>query len=137
MKGKILAFCLVSALFVSAQTGNYFLSHFIPGKEHFNNNVCFDIAQDDRGLFYFAIQGGVLRFDGRTWDVIRTSGAAYSLEIFNNQLYVAGSRGFGRIDVDQFGRTTYVPVYEQSVGRYIFLMLAIIDKLYILSDSLF
>lgn len=137
MKGRILAICLISSLFASAQTGNYFLSHFVPGKEHFNNNVCFDIEQDDRGLFYFAIQGGVLRFDGRTWDVIRTSGAAYSLEIFNNQLYVAGSRGFGRIDVDQFGRTTYVPVYEQPDGRNIFQMLAINDQLYFLSDSHF
>src|SRR5690606_10461779 len=137
MKGKILAFCLVSALFVSAQTGNYFLSHFIPGKEHFNNNVCFDIAQDDRGLFYFAIQGGVLRFDGRTWDVIRTSGAVYALEIFNNKLYVAGSRGFGRIDVDLFGNSTYVPIYEKADGQNIFQMLAINDQLYFLGDSHF
>lgn len=137
MKGRILAFCLISSLLASAQTGNYFLSHFVPGKEHFNNNVCFDIEQDDRGLFYFAIQGGVLRFDGRTWDVIRTSGAVYALEIFNGQLYVAGSRGFGRIDVDQFGGTTYVPIYEQPDGRNIFQMLAINDQLYFLSDSHF
>lgn len=137
MKGKILAFCLVSSLFVSAQTGNYFLSHFIPGKEHFNNNVCFDIAQDDRGLFYFAIQGGVLRFDGRTWDVIRTSGAVYALEIFNNQLYVAGSRGFGKIEVDRFGNTTYIPIYEEADGQNIFQMLSINDQLYFLSDSHF
>lgn len=137
MKGKILAFCLVSSLFVSAQTGNYFLSHFIPGKEHFNNNVCFDIAQDDRGLFYFAIQGGVLRFDGRTWDVIRTSGAVYALEIFNNQLYVAGSRGFGKIEIDPFGNTRYVPIYEEANGQNIFQMLAINDQLYFLGDSHF
>jgi hypothetical protein len=137
MKGKILAFCLVSSLFVSAQTGNYFLSHFIPGKEHFNNNVCFDIAQDDRGLFYFAIQGGVLRFDGRTWDVIRTSGAVYALEIFNNQLYVAGSRGFGKIEEDRFGNTTYVPIYEEADGQNVFQMLGINDQLYFLSDRHF
>ncbi|NJM24542.1 MAG: hypothetical protein HC859_02435 [Bacteroidia bacterium] len=38
-----------------AQTGNYFLSSYLPDNERFDN-VCYDQVQDERGVFFFRDQ---------------------------------------------------------------------------------
>lgn len=117
-----------------AQTGNYFLSHFSPDEERFNI-MCFDIVQDNRGVFYFATQGGVLQFDGRNWDLIATPGTIYSIARADNGIiYIAGSEGFGKIGFDEFGMEVYQPLYTQESAEYIFQIITLPNFVYFLSD---
>jgi len=117
------------------QRGNYFLSHFSPSQEQ-SENVCFDIAQDGRGVFYFATQAGVLQFDGRNWDIIRTNGAVYAIELNEEgDLYVAGSKGFGKITQDENGLETFKPLYNQADAEYVFQIVALNEEVYFLNDS--
>ncbi|MFN3840029.1 MAG: two-component regulator propeller domain-containing protein [Cyclobacteriaceae bacterium] len=117
-----------------AQNGYYFLSHFSPDQDRFNT-VCYDMVQDKRGLFYFATQRGVLRFDGRNWDQIRTSGAAYSLKLFGDDLlYVAGSKGLGKIDLSERGLQVYTPIYEKPDASFSFQISVADNKIFFLND---
>lgn len=81
-----------------AQTGNYFLSNYVPDNERFDN-VCYDQVQDARGVFFFATKAGVLEFDGTDWRMIPGQGAIYALELDHETgvLYWGGAKGFGRI----------------------------------------
>ncbi|HRJ29397.1 MAG TPA: triple tyrosine motif-containing protein [Cyclobacteriaceae bacterium] len=133
MHVKILACCLLITIAAKAQQGNYFLTHFTPDNDNFSN-ACFDLAQDQRGIFYFATQGGVLQFDGRNWDVIQTPGAVYAIEVVGGKLFVAGSKGFGKIDTNLMGLPEYQPIYEVEDTRNIFQMRSVNDKVYFLND---
>jgi ligand-binding sensor domain-containing protein len=135
MKFRVLYFCLFLSAATFAQTGNYFLSHFSPDEERFNI-MCFDIVQDDRGVFYFATQAGVLQFDGRNWDLIETAGTIYSIARSDKgEIYVAGSEGFGKITRDEYGVETYQVLYKQDGAEYIFQIITLSDRIYFLSDN--
>ncbi|HEU5289387.1 MAG TPA: triple tyrosine motif-containing protein, partial [Cyclobacteriaceae bacterium] len=135
MKFRALLFGIFLSVASFAQTGNYFLSHFSPDEERFNI-MCFDIVQDDRGVFYFATQAGVLQFDGRNWDLIETAGTIYSIErSAEGEIYVAGSQGFGKIVRDEFGVETYQVLYKQDGAEYIFQIITLTDRIYFLSDK--
>ncbi len=134
MKLRTLFFSLFLSVASYAQTGNYFLSHFSPDEERFNI-MCFDIVQDDRGVFYFATQAGILQFDGRNWDIIATAGTIYSIARSDQgEIYVAGSEGFGKIIRDEFGMEIYQPLYKQQNAEYIFQITTLSDHVYFLSD---
>jgi len=97
--------------------------------------MCFDIVQDDRGVFYFATQAGVLQFDGRNWDIIETVGTIYSIARSDeSEIYVAGSEGFGKITRDEFGVEVYQVLYKQDGSEYIFQIITLADRIYFLSD---
>lgn len=134
---KKLSICLLYLIFSAtafAQQGNYFLSNFSPDAD-LADNVCFDIAQDNRGVFYFATQAGILEYDGRSWDVIRTNGAAYAVELAENgQLYVAGPKGFGKIAPDDNGLESFQLLYDKPGAEYIFQIATVKDKVYFLNE---
>ncbi len=133
---RVALFCLTIGLFVSAkaQQGNYFLSNISPGKD-LSDNVCFDMAQDARGVFYFATQAGMLQYDGRNWDIIRTNGAAYAVELSETgTLYVAGSKGFGKIVNDENGLETFKLLYDKAGAEYLFQAVTVKDNVYFLND---
>lgn len=117
-----------------AQQGNYFLSNFSPNTD-LAENVCFDMAQDARGVFYFATQAGILQYDGRSWDLIHTNGAAYSIELADNgEVYVAGPKGFGKIAPDKNGLESFQLLYDKPGSEYIFQITAVKDKVYFLNE---
>jgi ligand-binding sensor domain-containing protein len=133
-KFSILLLSLIFSATAFAQQGNYFLSNFSPDKD-LADNVCFDIAQDNRGVFYFATQAGILQYDGRSWDVIRTNGAAYAIELAENgEVYVAGPRGFGKIAPDNNGLESFQLLYDKPGAEYIFQITTIKDKVYFLNE---
>jgi hypothetical protein len=135
MKFLALLASLTIAAVGYSQTGNYFLSHFTPDEERYNI-TCFDIVQDDRGLFYFATQAGVLQFDGRNWDLIATTGALYSIaRTTEGEIFVAGSEGFGKIGRDEFGMEIYQPLYKQQGSDYIFQIVTQTNHVYFLSEN--
>jgi hypothetical protein len=136
MKFKfVTAYFLLLITVASAQTGNYFLSHYSPDEERFNI-VCFDMVQDARGVFYFATQAGILQFDGRNWDIIPTIGTIYSIAINEaGEIYAAGSRGFGRVERNEQGLEVFTMIHEQKDAEYIFQITILPEKVYFLSDQ--
>jgi Y_Y_Y domain/Two component regulator propeller len=133
-KLSILLFSLLVSAIAVAQSGNYFLSNFSPDKD-LADNVCFDIAQDNRGVFYFATQAGILQYDGRSWDIIRTNGAAYAIELAENGvLYVAGPKGFGKIAPDANGLDSFQLLYDKPGAEYIFQIITVKEKVYFLNE---
>ena len=98
MKVRALLFVVLLALaFPSeAQTGNYFLSHYTPSDERIDY-LTFGMAQDDKGVLYFANKSGVLEFDGRNWSLISTPGPIYTVSAQGDDVYVGGFGGFGKL----------------------------------------
>jgi hypothetical protein len=134
MKNSLLVLALLLPVFAIAQTGNYFLSHYSPGKEHFKN-VAFDMAQDGRGVMYYATNAGVLEFDGKNWDMLKGQSAVYTLEITEaGDIFWGGSKGFGKIGFDEQGFQKLELISDSTVTQ-IFQSIAVKDFLYFISDS--
>jgi ligand-binding sensor domain-containing protein len=134
-KLPLLIFAYSFSLIAWAQQGNYFLSNFSP-TEDLADNVCFDIAQDTRGVFYFATQAGILQYDGRSWEIIPTNGAAYAVEVASNgTLYVAGPKGFGKISPDENGLEKFHVLYDKPGAEYLFQITATQEQIYFLNDK--
>lgn len=126
----LLSLCLTGF----AQTGNYFLSHYSPSKERFNY-VCFDMAQDPRGIMYFATKAGILEFDGREWDLLSAPSAIYSLQISRDGVtYWAGTKGFGKVIVDVHGFQQITPLSDSTVSN-VFQVLIVDRKVYFVSEE--
>jgi len=85
----------VSAL---AQSGNYFLSqHQPPSKAIDNTN--FQIIEDQDGILLLANRNGIVKYDAVSWELIKTPGSIFTLELDNTgTVYAGGSNGFGFLD---------------------------------------
>ena len=117
-----------------AQPGNYFLSHFSPTEESFDN-VCFDMVQNQNGVMYFATRSGILEFDGRSWNLIPANGSVYSLQVSSDgTLYWAGANGFGTIITDDQG-FQHVQTLSPPQVKEVFASIVVNDKLYFLSNE--
>jgi hypothetical protein len=129
-----LFFGLLVTFLAQAQTGNYFLSHFSPTKEHFDN-ICFDIAQDDRGVMYFANKAGLLLFDGRNWDMIKGYSAIYSVNISeDNSIFWSGAKGFGQVIVNREGFQE-LKLLSDSTTSDVFQTLVVNEHAYFLTEK--
>jgi hypothetical protein len=107
------------------------LSHYAPDDKQFDN-VCFDMAQDDAGILYFATKGGILQFDGRNWDLIKGTGAVYTLSInAAGDIFWGGASGFGEIK----NRKSGFRQRQFSATKDIFQSLAVNDLIYFLNDK--
>lgn len=116
-----------------AQSGNFFLSHYAPSNKAFDN-VCFDIVQDSRGVFYYASQAGVMQFDGRNWNLIPADGSVFSLEISpTGSIFWSGSGGFGKITYNNKGTATLQKLSDEK-ARDIFQILTFQNRVYFLSE---
>jgi hypothetical protein len=137
MRHLITVLLLLTSVMASAQTGNYFLSNYTPGKDHFDN-VCFDMAQDKRGVMYFGTKFGILEFDGRNWDVLKGESAVYGLDINSNgEMFWAGAKGFGQITYDNDG-FQHLHFLSDSTVTDVFQNIAVQDNVYFLrEDALF
>jgi hypothetical protein len=131
----IVCFILLLGFFKSySQTGNYFLSHYSPGKERFSN-VCFDMVQGDRGVMYFATRSGVLEFDGRNWDLISGNGAVYSLQLNRQkEIYWSGTNGYGKVDTSVPGDHKLKVLSGEGVSD-VYKNLIVNDKLYFVTEQ--
>src|ERR1041384_1962648 len=98
MTRSILSLLLVLAAHLSfGQTGNYLLTHYSPKDEEIDH-VSFDIAQDNKGVLYFANKAGILEFDGRNWNIITTPAPIYTVTVTEDgTVYGGGLSGFGRV----------------------------------------
>lgn len=138
MKFRIAALVLwLTSMCAMAQNGNYFLSHYAPQQDNIDH-FSFDMAQDEKGIIFFANKAGVLQFDGRNWVLVPTPGPVYTLAVSNGHVYAGGLGGFGRLAVQNDGM-----VYENFSGNNpkaanIYESLAANNQVYFLShESLF
>lgn len=134
MRYIFLTIFLLGCFILKGQTGNYFLSHFSPTEERYDN-VCFDIAQHKNGLIYFATRSGLLEFDGRNWNLIHGNGAIYSLQIGEEGMYWSGTGGYGTIEPDDQGFQKIKTLSAAGV-KDVFQSLIVKDKLYFLNDEM-
>ncbi len=60
------------------------------------------VAQDDKGFMYFGTAHGVLRFDGKNWELIKVKeGAFVTALMFKEGILYVGTQGeFGKIDLN-------------------------------------
>lgn len=135
MKAILIFLLSCTTLTLAAQTGNYFLSHYAPGEERFDN-VCFDMAQDEKGIMYFATKAGLLEFDGRNWDLLPGRSAIYSLQISTEgKIYWAGAKGFGKVSVDKSGFQR-IETLSDSLISNVFQTLIVQQNVYFLTEDL-
>ena len=108
MLKKILFFSLLVLISsgLSAQTGNYFLSHYSPPHERIDFRS-HDMVQDSQGEIYFASKAGVLEFDGYNWKLIPMPGAAYTLVVQGTEVLVGGITGGGKLSAKRQSPRTY------------------------------
>jgi ligand-binding sensor domain-containing protein len=133
---KLITCWLVCSCAVSswAQSGSYFLSHHSPSEENFDN-VCFDMAQDNNGIMYFAMKAGVLEFDGREWDLIPGAGAIYALSKDDSgQIFWVGAKGFGRIGYNKKGFKEIQYLSDSSITD-VFQTISLKEDIYFLSEN--
>src|SRR6478752_1940977 len=130
----ILSFCF--AQLVAAQTGNYYLSHYSPASERVSY-PSFDMVQGKTGVIYFAGKSGVMKFDGRNWDLIPTKGAVYTLSISaKNDIYFGGLNGFGKTGIDEHGLSNYQAIStDADDAKSVFSSLVLSDRAYFLKDT--
>jgi len=130
--------CLISlaASFASfGQTGNYLMTHYSPKNEEIDH-VSFDIAQDNRGVLYFANKAGILEFDGRNWNMIKTPAPVYTISVTSDgKVYGGGLSGFGRIATSTSGREYESLTGAQASANNIFTSLAVNDRVFFLSAN--
>ncbi len=97
---------LISSFASFAQTGNYLMTHYSPKNEEIDH-VSFDIAQDNRGVLFFANKAGILEFDGRNWNMIKTPAPVYTISVTpDGRVYGGGLSGFGRVVTSTSKRVT-------------------------------
>ena len=118
------------SLLLTAQVGNSFLTHYSPRDERIDYRSM-GMIQDANGLIYFTNKRGVLEFDGKNWHLIATPGAVYTLSLVQNQLYVGGVFGLGKI-VQQGSDKVFQSVFAKPS---IFSSLVAADKLYVISET--
>lgn len=117
------------------QTGNYLLTHYSPKNEEIDH-VSFDIAQDNRGVLYFANKAGILEFDGRNWNMISTPAPIYTIAVTPEGIvYAGGLSGFGTVSAGSTGREYQSLTSAQPTATNIFTSLAIKDKVFFLSSN--
>jgi serine phosphatase RsbU (regulator of sigma subunit)/ligand-binding sensor domain-containing protein len=121
---KLIAFFLLLLLskFSFTQVTNYGSLPYrnYSQKEYQANPQIFDIAQDSRGLLYFANQRGVLEYDGVSWRTIPTRHIEESrcLEVVDEgTLLVGTTAGFGIVKNNQANRLEYQSLSEK-LGSY-------------------
>jgi len=67
-----------------------------------------EIAQDSKGILYFAHSGGIMSYDGFRWEDIPLEINPHSLAIDSKDvLYVGGKNFFGKVEKEKTGKLTY------------------------------
>lgn len=100
---------IISCNTLHAQQGGYFLSHYNPTDDRVDFRSV-DMVQDAQGEIYFANKSGVLEFDGKNWQIIPVSGAVNALTIYNNDVFVAGLAGAGKLSSRKEHQRSFVAI---------------------------
>ncbi len=113
---------LISGLFVTAQNeiGNSYIKNFNSKKHKFTATV-WDITQDKRGLMYFGVSEGVIRYDGTNWLTIAVDNESTvrALDVDENgRVYVGAKDEFGYLDEDSLGYPIFISLSKNLEKKY-------------------
>jgi hypothetical protein len=134
MKSWCVFILLLVANAAFGQQGNYFLSHYTPTDERVNYTT-FDIAQDAKGVIYYANKNGVLEFDGRNWNMVPAQGPVFTITSSGNEIFAGGYNGFGKLVIGEDNTKSYQSLSEkQPNSSQIFSSLASDGNIYFLND---
>jgi serine phosphatase RsbU (regulator of sigma subunit)/ligand-binding sensor domain-containing protein len=124
LMSKLIAFFVLLCLsqFYLTQVTNYGSLPYrnYTQKDYQANPQIFDIAQDSRGLIYFANQRGILEYDGVSWRTIPTRHIeeARCLEFVQDGTMVVGTTaGFGVVKKDNQNRLMFESL-SKKLGNY-------------------
>lgn len=90
------------------------------GKQDYGaSNQNWSVAQDSKGLIYFANNQGLLQFDGSRWELIRMPENKLVRSVYvdkNDRIYVGSFEEFGYFEKQQDGELIYKSLSEQLLG---------------------
>jgi len=91
-----------------AQKGKFYLTHYAPNNDQLTNDN-FALVQDAKQQMLFANSKGVLKFDGRDWQLINTPSTALAIDHCKSEEinYVGCIDDIGYLEVDRSGAETY------------------------------
>lgn len=78
--------------------------------ETFAGNQTWNIIEDTRGNVYFGNNAGIVKFDGKAWEIIPISNGSIVRSLAmgsNGKIYVGGYTEIGVLQEDSIGRTIY------------------------------
>src|SRR5271168_2962776 len=108
------AVAAVTPSFLSAgfnpETGTYLFQHY-SAKQYGASPQNWGVAQDRRGVMYFANTDGVLEFDGSTWRKLSLPGGQVVRSVSvdsRGTVYVGGVGDFGLLRPDSTGTMRFV-----------------------------
>jgi len=108
----ILFALLILINWCSAQIGRPFIRNYFPEEFEFDvNPETWAIVQDKRGMMYFGHPGGILEYDGVSWNGIPVSNNTIVRSLAmdeNGIIYVGAQADFGFLMPNSTGRLTYV-----------------------------
>ncbi|GHM99909.1 hypothetical protein WSM22_13990 [Cytophagales bacterium WSM2-2] len=130
MKIRIILGLLFIANLCFGQSGNYYLSHYMPDDERLDY-FTFSIVQDDKGVTYFANRKGIIEFDGRNWGLINGSGPVFTMATSGREIFAGGFNGFGKLTIGSDQVKTYQSLSaDQPKATQIFSSLSLNGKIY-------
>lgn len=98
------------AVISQAQINSYgipYITNYVPNV-YPNNRQVWSVAQDNRGVLYFATSEGIIEFDGNQWRGISACDDVSSLAADENgTIYVGGYNDFGYLTPDTLGQLKY------------------------------
>ncbi len=91
-----------------AQKGKFYLTHYAPTNDQLTNDN-FAIMQDAKQQMLFANSKGVLKFDGRYWQLINTPSTALSIANYKveEENFIGCIDDIGYIEIDRSGGEIY------------------------------
>ncbi len=95
---------------LNPETGTYVFQHY-SAKQYGASPQNWDIAQDHRGVMYFANLDGLLEFDGNSWRLLRLPGKSFVRSVSvdsQGTVYVGGGGEFGLLKPDATGTMAFV-----------------------------
>lgn len=134
----VILLLLTSGVVAFSQTGDFYLSQFSPQSNDIDNQN-FDIVQDRFGVIYMANRGGIVTFDGHTWELIKTPYSIFSLAIdtAKNVIYTAGKEGIGKLTRNKAYDLQYFDLLDSTsqVISDVFSLLLHQNKLYSINQK--
>ncbi len=105
-----LIYFLTLGLWASAQElGNTFIQNYLP-RQYGAETQNWSIAQDDRGIMYFANNSGVLMYDGVSWDLIPVANLSTVRSVAidpHGKVYVGAEKEIGYLKPNASGKLVY------------------------------
>ncbi|MFN5169694.1 MAG: triple tyrosine motif-containing protein [Cyclobacteriaceae bacterium] len=113
-----------------SQAGDFYLSHHAPADdrlEYFTRSI----VQNREGILFFANRQGILEFDGRTWKIVQSSGAVFSLQLAGGKVFAGGIDGTGKLGADRHD----FPQYQKFDSGPVLTLIANDSMLYRIGEN--